>query len=135
MTKRCNMRLLFIGDIVGRPGREAVGELLPGLVQKHKIGCVIANAENAAGGSGITPPIAEELAGYGCDALTSGDHIWKRKEASDLLERYKNVLRPLNYPEGAPGEGSLIMKTHAGVKRSEERRVGKECRSRWSPYH
>ena len=110
------MKLLFIGDIVGRPGREAVKELLPGLVKKHKINCVSANAENTAGGSGVTLAIAEELEGYGCDVLTSGDHIWKRKEAAELLESRDNVLRPLNYPKGAPGRGSLIMTAAGGVK-------------------
>ena len=74
------------------------------------------NAENAAGGSGITPSIAKELEGYGVDAITSGDHIWKRKEAIELLEEHENVLRPLNYPKGTPGKGSLIMKTESGVK-------------------
>ncbi|MBL7158204.1 MAG: TIGR00282 family metallophosphoesterase [Candidatus Omnitrophica bacterium] len=119
------MKLLFIGDIVGRPGREAVKKLLPALVKKHKIDCTVANAENSAGGSGITPSIAKELESYGCDVLTSGDHIWKRKEAAELLEEHQNVLRPLNYPEGAPGKGSLIMKTESGVKMAVVNLVGR----------
>ena len=110
------MRLLFIGDIVGKPGRTALKELLPGLVSKRKIDFVVVNAENAAGGSGITPPIAKELIGYGADLLTSGDHIWKRKEAEELLQTNERVLRPLNYPDGAPGSGSAIIELEEGVK-------------------
>jgi len=103
------MKLLFIGDIVGEPGRRAIKILLPGLVKKNKVDCVVVNAENAAGGSGITPPIASELLSYGADLITSGDHIWKRKEATELLNEEPRVLRPLNYPKGAPGSGSAII--------------------------
>lgn len=110
------MKILFIGDIVGEPGRKAVGALLPKIVQKKDIDCVIANAENSAGGSGITPAIAEELTGYGIDALTSGDHIWKRKEVIELLEQNQRVLRPLNYPSETPGAGSVVLKLADGVK-------------------
>lgn len=110
------MKLLFIGDIVGEPGRRAVKGLVPGLVKKHKIECVIANAENAAGGSGITPPIAEEIRGYGVHVLTSGDHIWKRKEIVEILDGEKDILRPLNYPNETPGHGSCIVELPEGVK-------------------
>ena len=110
------MKLLFIGDIVGEPGRKAVKKIVPDLIKKHNIACVIANAENAAGGSGITPPIAEELQDYGVHVLTSGDHIWKRKEVIDILDRDKMVLRPLNYPKETPGSGSTIVKLNKGVK-------------------
>ena len=103
------MKLLFIGDIVGEPGRKAVKELLPGLVKKNGIDCVVANAENAAGGSGITPPIAKEIKNYGVHIITSGDHIWKRKEVTEVLEEGGSVLRPLNYPAGTPGSGSSIL--------------------------
>jgi len=103
------MKVMFIGDIVGRPGRNIVKALLGGFVKKNKISCVIANAENSAGGSGITPSIAIELENAGVDVITSGDHIWKRREATELLETRGNVLRPLNYPEGAPGDGSLVV--------------------------
>jgi len=111
------MKLLFIGDIVGAPGRRAVEMLLPGLVKKNQIECVIANAENAAGGSGITPPIAKEIRNYGVHILTSGDHIWKKKEVVEILEQEeKGVLRPINYPEETPGAGSTIITLPSGVK-------------------
>lgn len=110
------MKLLFIGDIVGEPGRKAVKGLLPGLVKKNNIECVIANAENAAGGSGITPPIAEEIKGFGVHVLTSGDHIWKRREIVEIIGEKKDILRPLNYPEETPGCGSTVMELPSGVK-------------------
>lgn len=110
------MKVLFIGDIVGSPGRHAIKTLVPGIVKKSGIDCVIANAENAAGGSGITPSIVKELLGYGVDIITSGDHIWKRKEVIEVLESGDSVLRPLNYPEGAPGSGSTIAELEGGAK-------------------
>jgi len=110
------MKLLFIGDIVGRPGRQAVKEILPDIVSAEKINFVVANAENAAGGSGITPPIAAELKGYGVNVLTSGDHIWKKKEVVELLGRDRNVLRPLNYPDETPGSGSVVVELPNKIK-------------------
>ena len=110
------MKILFIGDIVGEPGRVAVKELLPDLIKKNDIDCVIGNAENAAGGSGITPRIARELESYGIDVITSGDHIWKRKEIIETLDTETTILRPLNYPKGSPGNGSTIIKLSSGVK-------------------
>lgn len=111
------MKLLFIGDIVGKPGRGAIKTLLPGLVKKHNISLVIANAENAAGGSGITPPIAKELKGYNLDVITSGDHIWKRREIIEILDQEPTILRPLNYPKETPGYGSTIVElAESGVK-------------------
>jgi len=104
------MKILFIGDIVGKPGREAIGALLPGLKKKYKIDLSIANAENAAGGSGLTPKIAEELFGFGLDLLTSGDHIWKRKEILETLDAEMRILRPANYPKGSPGRGYGVIK-------------------------
>jgi len=103
------MKVLFIGDIVGAPGREAVKALLPGVVKKNGINCVIANAENSAGGSGITPAIAKELKGYKLDVITNGDHIWKRREIVEILDEEQTILRPLNYPKGTPGFGSTII--------------------------
>ena len=103
------MKVLFIGDIVGEPGREAIKALLPGLVKKNGINCVIANAENSAGGSGITPPIAKELKSYNIDVITSGDHIWKRREIIEILDKEQTILRPLNYPKETPGFGSAIV--------------------------
>lgn len=105
------MKILFIGDIVGKPGREAIRVLLPKLVKKHKVDLSIANAENAAGGSGITPRLAEELFSYGLNILTSGDHIWKKKEILEILDQEQRIFRPANYPPGAPGRGYGIIKT------------------------
>ncbi len=103
------MKILAIGDIVGKPGREAIKAILPELKQKHSLDLVIANAENVAGGSGITPKLAEELFNYGIDGLTSGDHIWKRKEIFPYLESEKRLLRPANYSLQAPGRGATVI--------------------------
>ena len=102
------MKLLFIGDIVGQPGRNAVKQLLPGLRERHALDFVIANGENSAGGNGITPGTAGELFSAGVDAITSGDHLWDQKEVLELLANEKRFLRPLNYPPGTPGQGSAI---------------------------
>ena len=99
------MKILFIGDVVGRPGRRAIRELVPWLRQRHGLGAVIANAENVAGGSGITPETANELFSAGVDVITSGDHLWDQKEVSQLLESEPRFLRPVNYPAGVPGRG------------------------------
>lgn len=104
-----NKRILLIGDIVGAPGRKAVKELVPVLVKEEAIDFVIANGENAAGGSGVTPPIAEELFGYGVDVITTGDHIWNKREIYAYLDQNKTILRPANYPKGAPGFGSCVV--------------------------
>ena len=104
------MKLLFIGDIVGHPGRNAVKILLPKLRAQHGLDVIIANGENSAGGNGITPDIATELFGYGVDAITTGDHLWDQKEVLELLQNEKRFLRPLNYPAGTPGKGSTILK-------------------------
>jgi metallophosphoesterase (TIGR00282 family) len=110
------MKILFIGDIVGRPGREVIKELLPGLREEYSLDFVIANAENAAGGSGITPRIARELFGLGIDVLTSGDHVWKKKEIFEVIDKEKRVLRPLNFSPQAPGRGSGIFLSASGEK-------------------
>ena len=102
------MKVLFIGDIVGKPGRRAVRKLLPGIINRFKTDLVIANGENAAGGFGITQKVAEELFGYGISVLTSGNHIWDKKEALGLLDKEDRIIRPLNYPPGVPGRGSLL---------------------------
>lgn len=99
------MKILFIGDIVGSPGRKAIKELLPLIKDKEKVDFVIANGENAAGGSGLTPEITKELFSYGLDVITSGDHIWKKKEIVEVLDEEERLLRPANYPEGVPGRG------------------------------
>ena len=99
------MKILFVGDIVGSPGRSAARDLIPAIRKREKIDFVIANAENAAGGSGLTPRLAEELFSYRIDVLTSGDHIWKKKEIVEMLDEEKRLFRPANYPTGAPGNG------------------------------
>ena len=102
------MKILFIGDVVGSPGRKAVHELVPVLRKRHGFQFVIANGENSAGGSGITPATAGELFGAGVDAITSGDHLWDQREVSELLENEPRFLRPRNYPHGTPGHGSAV---------------------------
>ena len=102
------MRILFVGDIVGRPGRELIRQGLAGLVDHHSIDLVIANAENSAGGFGITREIGDQLLHWGVDVLTSGNHIWDKKEALDYIGTESRLLRPANYPAGAPGNGSYL---------------------------
>jgi len=109
------VRLLFIGDIVGRPGRELVRHGLRGLVEHHRIDLVIANAENAAAGFGVTREIGEQLIDYGVDVMTSGNHIWDKKEALDYIGTEPRLIRPANYPAGAPGNGSYLARTRADV--------------------
>ena len=102
------MLILVIGDIVGQPGRQAVKELLPGLRQQYGFSLVIANAENVAGGLGLTSTTAEELLSAGVDVLTSGNHIWAQKEIIPHLDGEMPILRPLNYPPGVPGRGYIV---------------------------
>ena len=102
------MKLLFIGDIVGEPGRQAVKELVPGLRREHELDLVVANGENSAGGSGITPATAAEIFSSGVDVITSGDHLWDQREVTQLLQSEPRFLRPFNYPNGTPGQGSTI---------------------------
>jgi hypothetical protein len=102
------VKILFIGDIVGEPGRRAVKILLPKLREQHKLDFVITNGENSAGGSGITPKTAAEIFSAGVDVITSGDHLWDQKEVMELLQNEKHFLRPLNYPADVPGHGSGI---------------------------
>lgn len=110
------MNILFIGDIVGAPGRDAVKKLLPGLKKEFDLHFAIANAENAAGGSGITSRVAAELFEAGLDVLTSGDHIWKKSDIFELINQEERILRPINFPSGAPGRGSNIFKTKKGLQ-------------------
>ena len=115
------MKLLFIGDIVGSPGRNAVKQLVPKLRGQHGLDFVIANGENSAGGSGITPKTAGEIFSAGVDVITSGDHLWDQKEVMELLANEKRFLRPLNYPPGTPGQGSAIFEVRSaecGVRSS-----------------
>jgi 2',3'-cyclic-nucleotide 2'-phosphodiesterase len=108
------IRLLFIGDIVGRPGRDLVRQGLRGLVDYHRIDLVIANAENSAAGFGITREIGDQLLDGGVDVMTSGNHIWDKKEALDYIGAEPRLLRPANYPAGAPGNGSYVARTRDG---------------------
>lgn len=108
-------RLLFIGDIVGRPGRELVRRGLAALVDFHRIDLVIANAENSAAGFGITREIGDQLLEWGVDVMTSGNHIWDKKEAIDYIGAEPRLLRPANFPAGVPGNGSYVARTRAGV--------------------
>jgi metallophosphoesterase (TIGR00282 family) len=101
--------LLFIGDVVGSPGRKAVARLVPALRERHRVDLVIANGENAAGGSGITPDTAAEIFAAGVDVITSGDHLWDQKEVNVLLETERRFVRPLNYPPGTIGQGSTVI--------------------------
>ncbi|MGE3472411.1 MAG: TIGR00282 family metallophosphoesterase [Vicinamibacterales bacterium] len=110
------MKLLFIGDIVGRPGRDLVKRGLAGLVASHGVDFVIANGENAAAGFGITREIGDQLLKDGVDVLTSGNHIWDKKEVLDYIAAEPRLLRPANYPAGAPGRGSVVATARNGVK-------------------
>jgi len=102
------VQILTIGDLIGKPGRTAISQLLPALRQQYGLELVIANAENAAGGVGLTPNTAKELVDGGVDILTSGNHIWAQKEIIPHLDGDMPILRPLNYPPGVPGRGYII---------------------------
>ena len=104
------MNLLMIGDVMGKPGRRAVAELLPPLRGELELDLVIANGENAAAGRGLTEATAQELFDAGVDAITSGNHIWDQKEIMPILDQEAAILRPINYPPGAPGRGVLTQK-------------------------
>ena len=108
------MNILFIGDIFGRPGRELVRHGLATLVADTEADLVIANVENAAGGFGITREVGDAIAGYGVDAMTSGNHVWDKKEAVDYIGAEPRMLRPANYPAGVPGRGAFVARTAAG---------------------
>ena len=102
------MLILVVGDVIGKPGRQAVYQLLPGLRQQYHLDLVIANAENIAGGLGVTLSTARELLDAGVDVLTSGNHIWAQKEIIPYLDSEMPILRPLNYPPGVPGRGYIV---------------------------
>ncbi len=108
------MRLLFLGDLVGRNARDAVAAELAGLKERHKLDAVIVNAENAAHGFGITPQICTDLYAAGVDAITTGNHIWDQREIIPHLDRDQRLVRPLNFPEGTPGRGATVVETARG---------------------
>jgi metallophosphoesterase (TIGR00282 family) len=110
------VRCLLIGDIIGKPGREATYQLLPALRAELDLDMVVANGENIAAGAGLTPRLAEELLDGGIDVITSGNHIWDKREIYDYLDTERPVLRPINYPDDAPGRGWTIHQTDGGVE-------------------
>lgn len=109
------MRILFIGDIVGSPGRDILHKQLPALVSEHRPDLLIVNGENSAAGFGITPRIAEEILALGVDVITGGNHSWDRKEIFEFLPNEPRLLRPANFPAGAPGRGLYLGTTRSGT--------------------
>jgi 2',3'-cyclic-nucleotide 2'-phosphodiesterase len=108
------LTILFLGDVVGEPGRSAVIAQLPRLKESHAVDFVIVNGENAAGGRGITPKITIDLLRAGVSVITTGDHIWDQKEIISFIDTEPRLLRPVNYPPGAPGSGSIVLETAKG---------------------
>lgn len=109
------MKLLFVGDVIGRPGRTALRNLLPRLVDRHRADYVVVNVENSAGGFGVTPEVMAEIADLRIDCYTTGNHVWDKKEGVEILDREPRLLRPANYPAGNPGTGVYVGETAAGV--------------------
>jgi metallophosphoesterase (TIGR00282 family) len=109
------LRLLFVGDVMGKPGRRALQSILPRLVDQHRTDYVVVNVENAAGGFGVTPEIMDELSDLPIDCYTTGNHVWDKREGLDLLDREPRLLRPANYPDGNPGKGVYVGETAAGI--------------------
>jgi metallophosphoesterase (TIGR00282 family) len=108
------VKILFIGDIFGKPGREIAHRAIPALVATHDIDLVVANVENAAAGFGVTGDIAETILRYGVDVMTSGNHIWDKKEVLEYIPRQPRLLRPANFPAGVPGRGTWVGQTRTG---------------------
>jgi hypothetical protein len=109
------VRILFIADIIGKPGREVVKNILPGIIEEENIHFVIANCENAAGGFGLTPKISREVFSMGVNVITMGNHVWARKEISEIIAQ-ENILRPANFPPQVPGKGWAIIQASNGTK-------------------
>lgn len=109
------MNILFVGDIFASPGRRIVSQHLQRIISEEKIDLAIANVENAAGGFGVTPAVAQELLGYGLDVLTSGNHVWDKREIYEYLDREDRLLRPANYAESLPGRGLYLGKARNGA--------------------
>ena len=103
------VRILFVGDVVGKPGRRMLAQVLPGLRRQHGLHYVVANGENAAGGVGLTPAVARELFDLGVDVLTLGNHTWDKRELAPAMDDLPHLVRPLNYPPGAPGQGWVVV--------------------------
>jgi metallophosphoesterase (TIGR00282 family) len=109
------MKLLFVGDVIGKPGRRALQQLLPRLVDQHRADYVVVNVENSAGGFGVTPDVLKEIEDLPIDVYTTGNHVWDKKEVMELLDRHPKLLRPANYPDGNPGRGLHLGETAAGI--------------------
>jgi 2',3'-cyclic-nucleotide 2'-phosphodiesterase len=109
------VRILFVGDVVGRPGRDAVARLLPTVLAEHEVDFCVVNGENAADGVGITPKIADEILAGGADAITLGNHTWRRTEIAPYLEASGRVVRPANFPAGSPGRGLVVVTARDGT--------------------
>jgi hypothetical protein len=109
------MKLLFVGDVIGKPGRRALQHLLPRLVDHHRADYVVVNVENSAGGFGVTPDVLREIEELRIDVYTTGNHVWDKKEVNELLVREPRLLRPANYPEGNPGRGLHLGETASGI--------------------
>jgi 2',3'-cyclic-nucleotide 2'-phosphodiesterase len=110
------LRILFVGDVVGRAGRTAVAEHLPGIIRNWSLDLVVVNGENAAGGFGITEAIYQELLDAGADAITLGNHAWDQREALVFIERAPRLIRPANFPPGTPGRGAALIDTRSGKR-------------------
>lgn len=110
------VRVLYVGDVVGQPGRKALLDRLESVVDRERVDFTIVNIENAASGFGVTESIMDELSDLSIDVYTSGNHIWDKREFVAQLDRYDNLIRPANYPEGNPGKGKVVRQTAAGVK-------------------
>ncbi|MFG1428761.1 TIGR00282 family metallophosphoesterase [Roseixanthobacter glucoisosaccharinicivorans] len=110
------MRILFLGDVVGRPGREALTSRLPGLIAQWQLDLVVVNGENAAGGFGITESIYEDFRAAGADAVTLGNHAFDQREALVFIERVDRLVRPANYPAGTPGRGAILVEAKNGAR-------------------
>lgn len=110
------MKVLFIGDIMGEPGRRVLLKHLSNIIQEQAIDLVVGNGENAAGGFGITPDIAEELFDFGLSAITLGNHAWDKREAVEYIQKDPRIVRPANYPDGVPGRGACVLETVHGER-------------------
>ncbi|MEW6535745.1 MAG: TIGR00282 family metallophosphoesterase [Candidatus Auribacterota bacterium] len=110
------MKILFIGDVVGKPGRTVIKDLLPSLKDEFQLDVCIANAENSAGGSGITAQAVDELNMAGIDVITSGDHIWRNKDIFQIINHRATILRPANFPTATPGNASCVITTSKGIR-------------------
>src|ERR1043166_10196797 len=114
-----NVRILAIGDVVGKPGRTIISQKRAEYCRREIVDCVIANGENLAGGSGLLPSEADELFKAGVHVITGGDHVWGKKEIIPYIDRTPHLIRPANYPDGQPGKGYTVVETMKGVKVAE----------------